>query len=246
METLRARTACPQCGGEIEDGARCCAACGAALVAAPDGGASQPAFELAAVERPSAPGLAGAARRLVARLAAAGDTAAAIASRPSAAFRSFGHEGPLGPALAFATLIGGPSLLIDAALKALLGGEEPPSGPAALALVFAVPPLYVVLRSQALHLALVLSGRARGSFRATLRAVAYSSGAVAPLLVVPVAGECLFLAAGAYVEGTGIRWGHGLGARSAALAEMALALALVIGMAAVLAVRLLSWSPVGP
>jgi hypothetical protein len=210
----------------------------------PCASAPEPRFELAWRED----GGVALWRRLVRATSLAGETAVAFALRPARAFRAFRAEGGVVPPLLYGTLIGGPCLLLDAVGKTVLspplGGGRPLrlSIPVALALLLCVPPLYLFVRAHALHLTLVLQGRARGSFIATLRLVGYANASVAPLLLVPLAGDFLFLAAGAVVEAIGIRFVHGLSPLEAAVAELIPASILALGLLAVLTVAVIWWS----
>ena len=145
-------------------------------------------------------------------------------------------------ALVFGTLLGGPCLLLAVALRSILA-EEPLPGPVtALVLLLAAPPLYLYLRAQALHLTLVLSGKARRSFAATLRVVGYANGSVAPLLLLPFVGDLLFLVAGSMAEVTGIREVHGLRLGQAIAVELVPASLLLLALGAALVVAFLGWS----
>jgi hypothetical protein len=207
------------------------------------GQAGEPRFELAW-------GAAGAPwTRLLRATSLAGETAAAFALRPASSFRSFRAEGSIALPLLYGTLVGGPCLLLGAVEKSLLGtfpdGSRPGppvSVPLALALLFVVPAAYLFVRAHALHLTLVLTGRVRGSFAATLRLVGYANASLAPLLLIPFAGDFLFLAAGAVVEAIGIRFVHGLSPFDAALAELIPASILALGLLAVLLVAVIWWS----
>jgi hypothetical protein len=208
------------------------------------GPAREPRFELAWRESPgTAPW-----RRIIRATSLAGETALAFALRPASSFRSFHAEGAVAPPLLYGTLLGGPCLLLNAVTKALLSQSLDALGlfrlsvPAALVLLFLVPPLYLFVRAHALHLTLVLTGRDGGSFKATLRLVGYANASVAPLLLIPLAGDFLFLVAGAAVEATGIRFVHGLSPLDAAVAEMIPASILALGLLAVLLVAVIWWS----
>jgi hypothetical protein len=206
---------------------------------------SEPRFELAWSDAPGRP----AWKRILRATSLAGETAAAFAFRPASSFQAFRAEGGVAPPLLYGTLIGGPCLLLDAVgkilLPSLLDAGRPALRlpvPAALLLLLAVPGIYIYVRAQALHLTLVLEGRAGRSFHATLRLVGYANGSVAPLLLVPFAGDFLFLAAGAVVEAIGIRFVHGLSPLQAAVAEMIPAAMLALGLLAVILVAAIWWS----
>jgi hypothetical protein len=177
-------------------------------------------------------------------LALAGETAFALACRPEASFRSFRFEGRIGPAMAYALVLGGPCLLLGVLIRTRLEG---PAGGIldpgmALLLLLAAPPIYLYVRSHALHLGLVLGGRARASFRATFRISAYANASAAPLLLVPFAGEFLFLVWGAYLEATGVRFAHRLTPGAAALAEALPAAVMVLALLAATAIGIFRWT----
>lgn len=241
---------CPQCGEKSAKDFSQCSACGAELSVRRTP-TSQPVFELRVLAlNPEGlnPVDRGARRvslwrRARVTLEAAGETAAAIALRPEASFRAFRLDGGMAAPIGYSILLGGPSLLIGLGARAILSPEgDEISRPEALALLALLPPVYVYLRAQAIHLVLVLRGDAREPFLATFRLAAYANASVAPLLVVPYAGLFLFLAAGAAVEATGLRFGHRMNVSSAVLAELIPALVLLIGLAAGLLTRLLWWS----
>jgi hypothetical protein len=142
----------------------------------------------------------------------------------------------------FVTILGGPCLLLAVAWNSLRG-DAPPLGPlAAVALLLAAPAGYLYIRAQALHLTLVLTGKARRSFTATFRVVGYANASVAPLLLVPFAGDLLFLLAGSLLEVTGIRVVHGLRLGEAVVAELVPASLLALALAAAILVLILKWS----
>ncbi|HVR73675.1 MAG TPA: YIP1 family protein [Planctomycetota bacterium] len=174
---------------------------------------------------------------------AAGATAFRLSTSPEAAFRSFRFEGPAAPPVLFVLAVGGPSLLLSVAWRALAAPHgEPALSPLAAAAIFALlPPLYVYVRAQILHLSLVLRGRAVRSFTATFRVVSYSSGAVSPLLLVPFAGEVLFLAAGVVIEATGLRACHRLGPIEAAILELLPAAIILLVLLATLPLGFFWW-----
>ncbi len=171
-----------------------------------------------------------------------------MAFSPEKTFRSFRFDGGMAGPAAYAVVLGGPSVLLDTAVRSLLSGNEGMNqaprltGPPALALFLLAPPLYAYLRAQVLHLVLVLRGQARAPFQATFRVVGYANASVAPLLILPFAGDLLFLAAGAVVEATGIRECHRLTLPGAVLAEVAPAVLLLIGLLAAAVTGLLWWS----
>jgi hypothetical protein len=116
-------------------------------------------------------------------------------------------------------------------------------GPAAaLGLLILAPPLYVYLRAQLLQLALLFAGLARGSFESTFRLVSYANASVAPLLVLPFAGDFLFLITGAILESIALRHVHGLTVGRALLAEVLPATVLGVVLLAAGAIGLLWWS----
>jgi hypothetical protein len=194
-----------------------------------------PAFERAGstAGAESRRGPLGVAARAACAVRAAGETAVALACTPERTFRAFRFEGGLLAPAAFSLLLASPSLALWAAERAFLWEESGWLSPARLLLLaLGAPILYVYLRAQALHLGLVLGGRARGSFAGTFRVVGYTTGAAAPFLAVPVAGEALFLLAGALLETLGLKECHGLTLPQAVLAEALPPAALVIGMTA--------------
>jgi len=172
----------------------------------------------------------------------AGETALAFAARPEGSFRGFQAEGSMLAPLVFGTLVGGPCLLLGAALRSVLAEDPLPRLPTAFALLLAAPALYIYLRAQALHLTLVLSGKARRSFAATLRVVGYANGSVAPLLLLPFVGDLLFLVIGSMTEVIGIREVHDLRLGEAIAAELVPATLLLLALGAALIVAILGWS----
>lgn len=230
-------TTCPQCGAPAAPEASACAACGLRLVALPSEEWQQPAFE-----------------RRGSWLMRAGDaapTALAFACHPESAFRHFHLLGGFRDPLIYTVLLGGPPLLLGVVLKVLLipsevafvpGNGTLPGPLMALALVFVVPPLYVYIRAQAVHLGLVLRGRVQRPFEVTFRLVAYANASVAPMLILPIVGDFVFLALGALVETVGLRECQRLSAREACLAEVLPAMMLLLGFLAILVVGFLWWS----
>ena len=237
---------CPQCGTANPGEEARCGVCEAALPAR-EAHAVHPHFEPMPGEQDCRKlhgfGLSTLWTLPAKSLLRAGQTAAAFAFSPGKTFQLFRREGGISRPIVFTVLLGGPCLLLDFALKPLVGGESTrPSTATALALIFLAPPVYVYLRAHALHLILVLQGRARASFKTTFRVAAYSNGSLAPLLLVPYAGEFLFLAVGAAVEALGLRSCHGLSLPAAVLAEVAPYLLLLIGCAAGILSGGLWWS----
>ncbi len=221
--------ACPQCGAS---GARSgvCTTCGVELSARSS--FLHPAFERAGPIA-GADAARGPLHRAAVRVRSAGETAVAIAWSPERTFGSFRFEGGLLAPAAFLLVIATPSLALWAAERAFVSEEGGWLSPARLLLLAVPGPLiYAYLRAQALHVGLVLGGRARGSFAGTFRVVSYTTGAAAPLLAVPLVGEALFLLVGALLETLGLKECHGLTLPQAALAEAVPPGALVIGMAA--------------
>jgi len=182
--------------------------------------------------------------RFARAVSGAGETALSFAVRPEASFRGFPVEGSMLAALIFGTLLGGPCLLLAVALRSVLVDEPLPGLAMALALLLAAPALYLYLRAQALHLTLVLSGKARRSFAATLRVVGYANGSLAPLLLLPIAGDLLFLVAGSMAEVSGIRKAHGLRLGEAIAVELVPVSLLLLALGAALIVAFLGWSQV--
>jgi len=182
----------------------------------------------------------------------AAPTALAFACHPESAFRRFHLLGGFRDPLIYTILLGGPPLLLGVVLKVLLlpsevalsGNGALPGPLMALALVFVVPPLYVYIRAQAVHLGLVLRGRVQRPFEVTFRLVAYANASVAPVLIVPIVGDFVFLALGALVETVGLRECQRLSARDACLAEVLPAGMLLLGFLAILVVGFLWWSQV--
>lgn len=228
-------SSCPLCGAAVDPRAGTCRDCGSRRVV--DEAAhswTQPRFEAAgslAPPRGAACIVAG-----VEALGRAGETAVAVAFRPQPSFLSFRFEGPLRPALAFVVLLLSPCLLLHTVLKAVLLERETERSAVALlgrpwvvVAVLLAPIVYVVLRAHLLHLALVVAGRARRSFCATFRVVAYSCGSLAPALLFPFVGDFLFVAASVVVEGLGLRAAHGLTTLEGAGVELLLALPFVVG-----------------
>lgn len=237
--------ACFLCGEVAAPGLETCPACGTSLESDRREGAGQPIFE-SVLKRNSGQRLPWEPiRRLYRLLSSAGETAVAFSLSPDASFREFRYRGGLVAPIVFSILVGGPSLIVSLALRAVI--EEEPRTVSGVwpVLLLLVPPVYVYLRAQVLHLSLVLSGHARAPFAATFRMSSYSNMSVAPLLVLPYVGDVAFLLAGAIVEATGLRHGHRMSVTEAALIELAPATALLIGILAAGALGLLWWSQAG-
>ena len=235
MEAAPSVTTCSQCGSLNDSGSGKCAACGAD-VPARTSIVTQPAFELFFRARGSDRAPRPSWMRPFGALAAAGKTAGAISLAPGAAFRSFRMEGGLALPLVYSVLVGGPFILLSTLWKAA-------GGHLVFLLVFLAPPLYLYLRAQALHLTLVLTGRATQPFEVTCRVVAYSNASVAPLLALPLVGDFLFLVAGTLIETTGIRICHSMSVKDAVIAEVIPALVLCLAFVAGTFLGLLWWSP---
>lgn len=179
-------------------------------------------------------------------LLAAGETWRAIAFHPETTLRSLRwRSGLLAPAF-FALLWGGPSLLLGLTLESYLASETPWfAGWRSLALGLVVPPLYVYLRAQGLHLVVVLQGLARNPFGATFRASAYANATAAPLLLIPLLGPGCFLMAGAALEALALGAAHQLRLSRAVVVEMVLAAACFIGLISATLAATLWWSQGG-
>jgi|RhiMethySRZTD1v2_1073278.scaffolds.fasta_scaffold28647_7 hypothetical protein len=169
-----------------------------------------------------------------------GEKLAAFATHPRAAFASLPQEGGVLASVAYAWGLCAAGIVLGAGARAALGAEVDARGTILLACL--APPLYVYLRSQALHLGLVLAGRVNTGLASTLRVVAYSNGTAGLLLAVPWLGEFLFLLAGAALEATGTGVCHRLSTGAAVAAEAGLAALLVIGLLGALLAGLLWWS----
>jgi hypothetical protein len=146
--------------------------------------------------------------------------------RPAAFFRSMDPAGSLGAALFYAIVVGWGSFLSGALWELLLPfhwptafgslAERSTSGAEialglALGLV-AIPlfvPVGVFVVSLVYHGLLLLFGGARWGLEATVRTVAYASGAQL-LNVVPICGVLLILVWGVVVQVIGLREVHGI------------------------------------
>ena len=243
---------CALCGADNPDTGAACRACHGKL---PErrGGWDQPAFERvllasfpasARSSRESESGVAPPARQSAwTWLKASGETVSAVLLRPDRAFRFFRFDGGFAPPAAFVSAVGGTALFLHLAVNSELGatgGRRWWQVP----VVFLAPILYVYLRSQVVHLALVFGGHAKEAFEATFRVVAYGSASAALLLPVPVVGEFLFLATGVWIESTGLRRCHSVSLQVALLAETIPAAMLMLTVLAAVALRVLWWSQV--
>jgi hypothetical protein len=172
-----------------------------------------------------------------------------MALRPEQAFRTFRLDGGFRSPLAYALLLAGPSLVLNALWKVSFPGTGFTGSfrisLPLLAVLLGSIPVYVYLRAQTLHLTLVLTGCVSRSFESTFRLVSYSNASAAPLLVIPFAGDLVFLAAGALIEVTALRAVHDLTLRQAVVSEVLPIAALFMGFGAMLLVRIVSWSQEG-
>ncbi len=172
-------------------------------------------------------------------LRASGETISAVLLNPDRAFRLFRLEGGFAPPAAFVTAIGSAALFLhllvaqrfDVATDARRWWHVP--------IVVLAPVVYVYLRAQVVHLVLVLGGHAKEAFEVTFRVVAYGSASAAVLLLVPVAGEFLFLATGVWIESTGLRRCHSISLKAALVAEVTPAAVLVLTVLAAVTTRVL-------
>ncbi len=172
-------------------------------------------------------------------LRASGETISAVLLNPDRAFRLFRLEGGFAPPAAFVTAIGSAALFLhllvaprfDVATDARRWWQVP--------IIVLAPVVYVYLRAQVVHLVLVLGGHAKEAFEVTFRVVAYGSASAAVLLLVPVAGEFLFLATGVWIESTGLRRCHSISLNAALVAEVTPAAVLVLTVLAAVTTRVL-------
>jgi hypothetical protein len=115
----------------------------------------------------------------------------------------------------------------------------------ACALLLLAPPLYIYVRAQLIHLTLVLTERVGQPFESTFRLVSYANASVAPLLLLPYAGDFAFLVLGALVETIGIRWCHDLTLRQAFITEVLPASFVMLSILGVVLLGVLWWSQFG-
>jgi hypothetical protein len=175
------------------------------------------------------------------RVAALPGMLVAMLYRPVQVFRCFHWDGGIARPLIYAMLAGGipaAALYVIAALRSGFPPQEVVSLPWLLAALTIVAPAWVYFEAQAAHLVLVLRGRARRPFAATLRAFAYGGSSVAWVLLVPGVGLGLWLAGSTAVVAIALREAHGLRpvvALTATLTPLAL-----LGLA-ILARLLLEW-----
>ena len=210
---------CFQCGTSVSSGQKTCSECGSALPES-TGEWRHPLVEQDGGEEPGA---------TVLRLGAVGETVVAVAFSPAKTFRAFRWDGGfLSPTL-FAQIVAGPAVALGSALEAYLEHGRLRGGASSLVylrLLILAPPLYVYLKAQLLHLALVLQDAAARPLEATYRAVAYTNASVALLWLVPVIGSFAFLLAATALEVTALRAAHRLSMKRALLTVVVPAFAL--------------------
>ena len=90
----------------------------------------------------------------------------------------------------------------------------------------------------------MLTGNGRRPFETTFRLVSYVNGSAAPLLLVPMVGDFLFLLVGAYIEIQALRHGHELSLQSAIWVEILPVSMLILTLVAVTVVSIFWWSQV--
>lgn len=171
------------------------------------------------------------------------ETVWALLLRPDRAFQAFRLAGGFAPPIAFVTVVGGGALFLHVLVTA------PGLGARSLTwwqipLFFLAPTVYVYLRAQVVHLVLVFTGHAKEAFEVTFRVIAYGSASAAVLLLVPVAGEFLFLVAGVWIESIGLARCHSISLEAALLAEVIPAALLALTVLAAATMGVLWWSQV--
>ena len=237
---------CALCGADNPEAAGECYACHGKL---PDHRRrwNQPAFErvllasyLASRESEARrPGLQSA----WSWLRASGETISTVLLQPDRTFRFFRLEGGFAPPVAFVAAIGGAALLLHLLVVTRFNVADSLRW-WQIPIFFLAPVVYVYVRAQVVHLVLVFGGHAKEAFEVTFRVVAYASASAALLLLVPVVGEFLFLAAGVWIESTGLRRCHSISLEAALVAEVTPAAVLVLTVLAAVTMRVLWWSQI--
>lgn len=214
MSATHGPTSCPRCGSSVTGEDETCAACGAPLAPAGE------EWEEPLLER-AADGSRG--ERFRFRFEGMGATVASLVLQPQKTFARFRWNGGFLAPMLFSVILGGPCVglayVIQVYLEAgRLGGQL--SGWEFLFFVLVAPPAYLHLRTQLVHVVLLMRGVARRPYEATFRAVAYSNTAVALAWLVPVVGGFLYLLWGTAIEITGLRAAHRLSLGGALLAVL--------------------------
>jgi hypothetical protein len=166
-------------------------------------------------------------------------TAVALVTRPEASYAAMSPDRPAGPALAYAALGLGVSMMAGLApwvLYVMAAQRAVPFTEAGGLLIGlgAGPVAWLVFLTVLTilsHTLLLVSGGASGGFRQTVRAVAYGFGSAAPLLIVPYCSVLLVTIAGTTSATFGLAALHRIGpgrAVFALLVPMFLGLALVM------------------
>lgn len=169
------------------------------------------------------------------RWGAVGSFAAAVGARPAEVFAAFRWGGGFLRPILFSVLLAGPGVglshILDVQMTFGRLAGHISVGHLCTIICFA-PPLYVLVRSLAVHWVIVAQGAATRRFEATFRAVTYANGAVAWVWIVPIAGSFVFLVWATLVEHHALRSAQRLTSGAAIRAIVFPTFALLVALAA--------------